>query len=247
MTMAAKVLTSGKPHLGRFYLVTSGILLLGFIIYAVHTWLEVTRQTEKELNYVDGLFRNAIESTFQYHESVLKILGQRLLEVDVRNHPERGLSLVDELMEVNPAMAGFGLAEPNGQLLLVSGIEPGKPLPNLLSQSESMATFLQVFDTDELVVGWTYYMPLLKKWLIPIRIAIQNDQGFVKLVSTAGLDIDSDQAMWNAIDLPNDVQVTLLRSDGFVLLSLPTNTLLMIISHWNWTPSSRRVRPCPAT
>ena len=201
---------------------TSGILLLGFIIYAVHTWLEVTRQTEKELNYVDGLFRNAIESTFQHHESVLKILGQRLLEVDVRNHPERGLSLVDELMEVNPAMAGFGLAEPNGQLLLVSGIEPGKPLPNLLSQSESTATFLQVFDTDELVVGWTYYMPLLKKWLIPIRIAVQNDQGFVKLVSTAGLDIDSDQAMWNAIDLPDDVQVTLLRSDGFVLLSLPT-------------------------
>ena len=222
MTMAAKVLTSRKPHLGRFYLVTSGILLLGFIIYAVHTWLEVTRQTEKELNYVDGLFRNAIESTFQHHESVLKILGQRLLEVDVRNHPERGLSLVDELMEVNPAMAGFGLAEPNGQLLLVSGIEPGKPLPNLLSQSESTATFLQVFDTDELVVGWTYYMPLLKKWLIPIRIAVQNDQGFVKLVSTAGLDIDSDQAMWNAIDLPDDVQVTLLRSDGFVLLSLPT-------------------------
>jgi len=220
--MATRVLPSKKPHLGRFYLVTSGILLVGFIIYAVHTWLEVTRQTEKELNYVDGLFRNAIESTFQHHESVLKILGQRLLEVDTRKDPQRGLALVDELMEVNPAMAGFGLAEPNGQLLLVSGIEPGKPLPNLLSQSESTATFLQVFDTDELVVGWTYYMPLLKKWLIPIRIAVQNDQGFVKLVSTAGLDIDSDKAMWNAIDLPDDVQVTLLRSDGFVLLSLPT-------------------------
>ena len=224
MTIAAKVFTGERLHIGRFYLATSGILLLGFVAYAVSTWFGVTRDTETELNYVDGLFRNAIESSFQHHESVLKILGQRLLEVDVQNHPERGRALVDELIEVNPAIAGFGMSEPNGQLLLVSGIEPGTPLPNLLEQSESMATFLQVFDTGRLVLGWTYYMPLLKKWLIPIRIAIRDDQGFIKLVSTAGLDIDADQAMWNAIDLPDDVQVTLLRNDGFVQLHLPTPT-----------------------
>ena len=225
MRIATKVFTGERLHLGRFYLVTSGILLLGFVAYAVSTWSEVTRQIETELNYVDGLFTNAIESSFQHHESVLKILGQRLLEVDFSSNPERGRALVDELMEVNPAMAGFGIAEPNGQLLLVSGVAPGKPLPNLLEQSESMVTFLQVFDTDGLVLGWTYYMPLLKKWLIPIRIAIHDDQGFIKLVSTAGLAVDADQAMWNAIDLPDDVQVTLLRKDSFVQLQLPTPTV----------------------
>jgi hypothetical protein len=122
MTIAARLFTGKKLHIGRFYLVTSGILLLGFIAYAVSTWFEVTRQTETELNYVDGLFRNAIESEFQHHESILKVLGQRLLEVDVRHHPERGRALVDELMAVNPGMAAFGIAEPNGQLLLVSGV-----------------------------------------------------------------------------------------------------------------------------
>ncbi|MCP3871136.1 MAG: EAL domain-containing protein [Gammaproteobacteria bacterium] len=208
-------------QLGKLYRVTTIILILAFLAYSINTWIVVQRQAEAELSYIDSLFRNVIESVFQHHESVLTILGQRVLEADARHYPERARPLIDELLHLNPSMAGFGLAEPNGQLVLVSGIPPGNPLPNLLAQSESATTFLQIFDTDRLVIGWTYYMPLLKKWLIPIRIAVQDSQGNIKLVSAAGLDIDASQAMWNAFDLPPDISVTLLRKDGFVQLSLP--------------------------
>ncbi len=210
-------------YINRFFRVTTTLLFVGLISYAGNHWLEVREQVKAELDYINGLFNQTIESVFQHHETVLKILGQRLLDIDASNYPERGRGLVEDLIQVNPAMAGFGLAQPNGQLLIVSGIPAGKPLPNLLQQTASTSTFLKVFKTNRLVVGRTYFMPLLKKWLIPIRIAVKDGEKRIKLVMTAGLNINASEAMWNAIELPEDMRITLLRQDGFVQLSLPTS------------------------
>ena len=210
-------------YIQRFFRATTTILLCGYLAYAGNSWLEVKKQLAAELDHVNGLFSQTIESIFQHHETVLKILGQRFLDIDAANHPERGRHLIEELMRVNPSMAGFGLAQPNGQLLIVSGVPSGKPLPNLLLQQESAATFLKAFDTDRLVVGRTYFMQLLKKWLIPIRIGVRDTQGYVKLVMAAGLNINAPEALWNAIALPAGMRITLLRDDGFVQLSLPVS------------------------
>lgn len=218
----AERLFSKGSQIKKFYLVTAAILLIGFISYAVSSWIDVRKQVESDLNHINRLFSQSIESAFLHHETVLKILGLRFLDIDAGNYPERGRGLIDDLMEVNPAMAGFGLSQPNGQLLLVSGIPAGKPLPNLLEQIRSTATFMQVFDTNRMVVGRTYFMPLLNKWLIPIRIAVRDEQNFVKLVMSAGLDVDASGALWNATALPEKMRITLLRQDGFVQLSLPT-------------------------
>ena len=210
-------------YIQRFFRATSIILFIGYIAYAVNNWLEVKKQVESELDYINGLFSQTVESNFQHHETVLKVLGQRFLDIDAANYPERGRSLIEDLTRVNPEMAGFGLAQIDGQLLIVSGVPSGRPLPNLLLRAESRPTFLAAFDSDRLVVGRTYFMPLLKKWLIPIRIGVRDEKGFVQLIMTAGLTIDSPDALWNAIKLPEGMRITLLRQDGFIQLSLPTS------------------------
>jgi diguanylate cyclase (GGDEF)-like protein len=221
----APALSSGNwLNIKRFYGAINAILLFGFLSYALSSWLDVREQIRAELEHINGLFGQSIESGFRHHETVLKILGQRFLDIDAANHPERGRRLVENLMRVNPALAGFGLAQPNGQLLLVSGISAGRPLPNLLAQTESTATFLKVFDTDRLVIGRSYHLPLLDSWLIPIRIAVKNPSGHLKLVMTAGLGIEAEDAIWNALNLPDGMQITLLRHDGFIQLQLPTST-----------------------
>ena len=194
---------------------------MGYVAYAVNNWMEAKKQVELELDHVNKLLNQTIESTFQHHETVLKVLGQRFLDIDADSHPERGRSLIEELIRVNPTMIGFGLAQPDGQLLIVSGVPPGKPLPNLLHQTESSSTFLKAFDTDRLVVGRTYFMQLFDKWLIPIRIGVRDEKGVVKLVMSAGLSINAPEALWNAVKLPDGMRVTLLRHDGFIQLSLP--------------------------
>ncbi|MCB1905372.1 MAG: PDC sensor domain-containing protein, partial [Gammaproteobacteria bacterium] len=161
-------------YIQRFFRVTTLILLMGYVAYAVNNWMEAKKQVELELDHVNKLLNQTIESTFQHHETVLKVLGQRFLDIDADSHPERGRSLIEELIRVNPTMIGFGLAQPDGQLLIVSGVPPGKPLPNLLHQTESSSTFLKAFDTDRLVVGRTYFMQLFDKWLIPIRIGVRD-------------------------------------------------------------------------
>jgi len=161
-------------YIQRFFRATTTILLFGYFAYAVNNWLEVNKQVKSELDYFNRLFGQTIESTFQHQETVLKILGQRFLDIDASGNPERGRRLIDDLMRINPTMAGFGLARPDGQLLIVSGVPAGKPLPNLLLQPKSKTTFFAALDSDRLVVGQTYFMPLLKKWLIPIRIGVRD-------------------------------------------------------------------------
>ncbi|MCB1761309.1 MAG: EAL domain-containing protein [Gammaproteobacteria bacterium] len=214
--------TAKGLNIRRFYSAINAILVVGFISYTIGIWFDVRQQVRTELEHINGLFGQAIESVFRHHETVLRILGQRFLDIDAANNPERGRRLVENLMELNPAFAGFGLAQPNGQLLLVSGIPAGRPLPNLLAQTESTATFLKVFDTNRLVIGRSYHLPLLDSWLIPIRIAVKNSSDHLKLVMTAGLSIESERAIWNALKLPQGMQITLLRHDGFIQLRLPT-------------------------
>lgn len=225
-------------YIQRFFRATTTLLLIGYLAYVIGGWLEVRKLVEIELEHTSKLFNQTIEATFQHHETVLKILGQHFLNIAAFSYPERGQDLMDDLLRINPNMAAFGLSRPDGQLLIVSGIPSGRSLPNLLEQPESRSTFLQALRSDELVVGRTYFMPLLKKWFIPIRIRIKDAQNVVQLVVSAGLSIDAPDALWNAIKLPQGTRITLLRQDGFVQLSLPLSAE---------ENSSRYTKPVPET
>ena len=188
-------------------------IVVGYGVYAYHTWKQVRHEAIMRMQFMNELLIQSSNEIFNYQQSVLRILGDRLREMDAVHHPERGQKLIDHILRLNPGMAGFGLADASGQLLLVSGTSPGEELPNLLQQPESAESFRAVLQSRRMMMGRTYYMPLLQRWIIPIRVTLRN--GGPPLVMAAGLDLDSRAITWNALQLPPGIEVRIMRSDGY--------------------------------
>jgi diguanylate cyclase (GGDEF)-like protein len=223
LTLSGEIPSRSKGSQVRaVYLGSISVVILAFALFSADMWYEVKQDLDDHLNHTNKLFHQTTEAILIHHESMLRVLGRRLLEVDAVRYPERGRKLVNDLLELNPSMAGFGLARPDGQLVLVSGIQPGSPLPNLLQQKASAPGFQAALNSQEMVVGYTYFFPLLERWLVPTRISLRDNNNVVRLVMAAGIDIESAATLWNAIELDKDMRLTLMRDDGYVQLLMPS-------------------------
>ena len=202
-----------------------GFLLLmmigGFALYAWNTWNHIHERSEAELRFLDRLLIQTTREIFTYHESMLHVLGERLQEAGALEQPERGRALIDQMLRLNPAMAGFGLARADGQLVLVSGVPAGVSLPNLLQNPKSASGFRKALEHDGLVPGRTYYLPLLDSWVVPMRIAIRDADKQVSMVMTSGFDLNSPATAWNILRPASGTRLGLLREDGYWQYAAP--------------------------
>ncbi len=205
----------------RIYGATLFLMTGAFLLFAVSSWLETRQSALKELAHASRMMRDSTAAVLAHQESMLRVLGRRLEDLGALHAPAEGRRLMDLMLSLNEVVAGFGLARPDGQLVLVSGVPPDHPLPNLLEQEASHAGLMEALDHDGMVVGRTYWFPLLERWLIPVRIALRDTRGDAVLVMAAGIDIDAETAMWNAIDIKPGMEVMVLRDDGFAQLVLP--------------------------
>ncbi len=179
------------------------------------SWIEVKEKAELELQYINTMVSTSYASDLQQIETLLGLLGGRLLENDILNHPERIQKLIRHPLETNPSLAGFGIARTDGQLVSISYIPKNYPLPNLMNDERSRDTFLKALKYKKMVIGRTYYMPLLDKWVIPLRTPILDKKGEIAFVLTTGINLSLQQSSWNAKGLPKHIGVAIVRDDNY--------------------------------
>jgi len=179
------------------------------------SWIEVKEKAELELQYINTMVSTSYASDLQQIETLLGLLGGRLLENDILNHPERIQKLIRHPLETNPSLAGFGIARTDGQLVSISYIPKNYQLPNLKSDERSRDTFLKALKYKKMVIGRTYYMALLDKWVIPLRTPILDKNGEIAFVLTTGINLSLQQNSWNAKGLPKHIGVAIVRDDNY--------------------------------
>lgn len=189
--------------------------VLVFLIVAGRAWFKAVDDAENNIKYVNRMLAQGSRNTLVAHELVLRGLGEELLFVGADADPERGRRLLDRMLKIDTGMIGFGLARPDGQLLLVSGVASDIALPNLLENEASRDSFQRTLDTGRIQAGRPYYMPLLSHWVIPIRVPIADAAGATRLVMIAGYKIEGGTTTWANMALPEGISVMLLRDDGY--------------------------------
>ena len=198
-----------------FFVLFSIFVAIATTVLVITTWIEVKAKAKLELQYINTMVSTSYASDLQQIETLLGLLGGRLFENDILNHPERIQMLIRHPLETNPSLAGFGIARTDGQLISISYIPKNYQLPNLLKEEISRDTFLKALKYKKMVIGRTYYMPLLDKWVIPLRTPILDKEGNIAFVLTTGINLSLQQNSWNAKGLPKHIGIAIIRDDNY--------------------------------
>ena len=196
------------------FILLSSIVTGSAMIYI--QWENIKSELIGELIYTNNIMTSSIQSVLHKNEALLLILGSRLVELGALHQPDSlAQNLINNLLKDNPELAGIGLANPSGQLILTSFNIDRKNLPDLLKTLETKKTFTEALKTDFMVFGRTYYMKALKQWVIPLRYRITNEEGKVIAVMTTGLKLNDGKNLWSTINIPEHMQVLIVRKDRY--------------------------------
>ncbi len=225
------MLPHSSRNFRRLFLVFSLLLLAAYFIAMFQNWKGALDDTRNSLAHVNSAQVQGVRFTLKAHELVLRGLGTELYLQGALSQPEKGRGLIERMRSIDTAMVGLGLARPDGQLVLVSGIKRGVALPNLLDSADTRESFLAALQSDQLQSGRSYFMKALGKWATPIRVPIHDHRGKVVAMMTAGYGIQAGSASWSRMALPPQTQTVLLRDDGYLqyINPIPENLTLQQI------------------
>lgn len=193
-----------------------GAILLTVILY--NRWQSIFHRYETYHESRAQLVAQAVNSVLRTQELVLDVIGRELLSKGDVLDTSQAVPLLDNVLNVNGALIGFGLARPDGKLVRVSSNLDLSRLPNLRTHPDTAESFLQTLETDTMVLGRTYYADPLDAWTIPIRKALRDETGEVVAVMTAGLRLGSGGGVFDKqLHSGPDDSVMLFREvDGYV-------------------------------
>jgi diguanylate cyclase (GGDEF)-like protein/PAS domain S-box-containing protein len=197
------------------------LLLAAYLAVIIYMWRDTLAKTRDDLTYTSSVLVQAVRTTLKEHELILRGLGSELIAEGALRQPEQGRQLIERMKKIDPGIVGFGLARPDGQLLLVSGIPKGKPLPNLLKNAESAQSFRETLTSRHLRTGRAYFFKPLADWVVPIRVTLRDHTGKPEAVMIAGYAIENATTAWNNVALLPQVKVALVGDDGYVRYGQP--------------------------
>ena len=208
----------------RYFLVFFVVFaFLSGIIFLVHSYRTTLEGHRQRLAYLNLLEVQDTQLTLQQYETLLRIAGNRLVEAGVDLNSENGRHAIEAMKSINKGLGGFGIARPDGQLLLVSTIPAGDALPNLLDMEASRAGFLEALEKNYLVLGRTYFMPQLGCWVLPMRVALRDPESYhVHHVMIAGLALAERVPLWHHGVFDEGLTTQVIRAeDGYIIARNP--------------------------
>lgn len=171
------------------------IALLLAVIISNMAWQGLYQKTIDYHKAAINLAVSSTKSTLDAQENLLELIGNDLIAHESISAHTQSREILTKLIDNNPAIVGFGLASPSGELLLTSDNFPDDaPLPNLASHPDTADSFQRTLKTEKMVIGRTYFMPQLDRWVMPIRKTLRDDRGKVLAVMSAGLSVSGQNS-----------------------------------------------------
>ncbi|WP_373953937.1 EAL domain-containing protein [Vibrio pomeroyi] len=196
------------------------IVLLTLILFAVlgATKWQANRDDFIEQQHIQvELFSSSVSSLLTSQEALLEVVGHQLAQQSdfTRTAAIQIRPILDKLLDTHPAIAAFGLLNPQGDYLAISSNLQLSDQHNLLNHPYTRDSFLEAMSSEKMVLGRTYFQESLNSLVIPLRKSISIDGKNVDAVMTAGLRLDSTIVFENNAHAGSYNTLTLLRPDNY--------------------------------
>lgn len=167
-----------------------GITLL-FVLIGIGIWFEVKDDRYRDMAYSSIIIDNYFGLSFQQRDISLRILGNRMLEIEGPERDSIRFSLIAEALNNYRDMLAIGLADTTGQIITFTGDSTSQNLHNLTDSSRSRRSFLAAKSAQQLLIGEAYYFERVNDWIVPIRVPLRDNEGNLLALNTAAVSIDS--------------------------------------------------------
>ncbi|EGQ7778060.1 TPA: EAL domain-containing protein [Vibrio parahaemolyticus] len=217
-----------KKNIWTLYMMLLTVSIVTFSLFGYyHYQATLDKYKDKQLLQLE-LFASSVESLLKGQESLLEVVGHQLVEQNsfTRTAAIQTRPMLDKLLNIHPAIIGFGLTNPNGDYISVSSNLILEKLHNLRQDPLTRETFLEALNSDRMVIGRTYFMEAQDSLVIPIRKAIPNKNGVVQAVMTAGFNMNTSSVFRNDIHANEHNRVSLIRNDGYLTFSSSEDTTI---------------------
>ncbi|EGQ7837067.1 EAL domain-containing protein [Vibrio parahaemolyticus] len=217
-----------KKNIWTLYMMLLTVSIVTFSLFGYyHYQATLDKYKDKQLLQLE-LFASSVESLLKGQESLLEVVGHQLVEQNsfTRTAAIQTRPMLDKLLNIHPAIIGFGLTNPNGDYISVSSNLILEKLHNLKQDPLTRETFLEALNSDRMVIGRTYFMEAQDSLVIPIRKAIPDKNGVVQAVMTAGFNMNTSSVFRNDIHANEHNRVSLIRNDGYLTFSSSENTTI---------------------
>ncbi|NVJ68075.1 MAG: diguanylate cyclase, partial [Gammaproteobacteria bacterium] len=217
-----------KKNIWTLYMMLLTVSIVTFSLFGYyHYQATLDKYKDKQLLQLE-LFASSVESLLKGQESLLEVVGHQLVEQNsfTRTAAIQTRPMLDKLLNIHPAIIGFGLTNPNGDYISVSSNLILEKLHNLKQDPLTRETFLEALSSDRMVIGRTYFMEAQDSLVIPIRKAIPDKNGVVQAVMTAGFNMNTSSVFRNDIHANEHNRVSLIRNDGYLTFSSSEDTTI---------------------
>ncbi|EGU6975733.1 bifunctional diguanylate cyclase/phosphodiesterase [Vibrio parahaemolyticus] len=217
-----------KKNIWTLYMMLLTVSIVTFSLFGYyHYQATLDKYKDKQLLQLE-LFASSVESLLKGQESLLEVVGHQLVEQNsfTRTAAIQTRPMLDKLLNIHPAIIGFGLTNPNGDYISVSSNLILEKLHNLKQDPLTRETFLEALNSDRMVIGRTYFMEAQDSLVIPIRKAIPDKNGVVQAVMTAGFNMNTSSVFRNDIHANEHNRVSLIRNDGYLTFSSSEDTTI---------------------
>ncbi len=176
-----------KRDIWRLYYTIFALSLIFFFIITYALWNQNKSSYIEKQETHSAATAYYIENLFSQYETILDIIGKNILNNNISHNS--GKRILDQILVLNPTLAGFGLFKPTGEPFMASSNVDWEKLPNLLQNSQTHEGFLKTLKSDYMVIDKTYFVTAVNQLVIPIRKAIRDENGRVVAVVATGIVI----------------------------------------------------------
>ena len=212
----------GQPLRFLFLLFVAAVSLL-FVVLLWHGWTSTRDQFASSTEALSRLHAQTTLDSLRAYEAELQVLGASLAGMRPEELEQRGRPLVERIKALNPGLAGFGLARPDGQLVLMTDFPPGTRLPNVMEIPEVRDSFLQALQRDHMVLGRTYFFRLFYEWVVPFRYAARDAQGRPRWVMISAFLLGAEAVPGASLALEPGQRIAMVRADGYYQSVMPAD------------------------
>ncbi len=176
-----------KKNIWTIYYAFMALGLIYLVVTTYSRWEVLKADAVIELAYLNRILSSSLSLNFDQQEIILDLVGKQLLADDSAANLDAQRRVLDDILRQNHSLLAFGLANLDGDIKVGSSNLNFDNLSNLKYEETSRNSFLKAMEVDRLVLGRSYFLPMLGDMVIPIRKGIRDQDN--RLIGMMTADI----------------------------------------------------------